>query len=438
MAKPLVAIVGRPNVGKSTLFNRLLRSRVAITADEPGTTRDRLFATLEWLEKSFTIIDTGGLDIHPEAPLAIAVQNQVRLAIADADVIIFLVDVMDGVTPADVDVAQELRQSDKPVLLAANKADNQRRELGAAEFHRLGLGEPFPMSAYHNLGVDDLLDQVVKLLPPSPAEEVTEGMRLAIVGRPNVGKSMLLNAILGQERAVVSEAPGTTRDAVDTNLEYLGQRITLIDTAGVRRRGRVQPGIEKYSALRAFQAIERADIALLLLDASELTAAQDAHIAGYVLEAHKGLILVVNKWDLAQELELSPERCSARIRAQFKFAPFAPVLFLSALKGNGVEKVLETAGQVYAERHRRVPTGVLNRIVERAAGENLPRMVGRRRLHLLYSTQAGVNPPTFVFFVNDPKLLHFSYHRYLENQLRESFGFMGTSLRFIFKSRGER
>ncbi|MEE9284850.1 MAG: ribosome biogenesis GTPase Der [Dehalococcoidia bacterium] len=437
MSKPIVAIVGRPNVGKSSLFNRLVGQRLAITADEPGTTRDRLFASIEWEGRGLLIVDTGGLETRPDESIGQAVRDQVQVAIDDADAIIFLTDVVDGVTPADAEVADALRRSGKATVLAVNKADNPKRELGIADFHGLGVGEPLPLSAHHNHGVGEVLDRVMALLPEAPPEEPAEGMRLAIVGRPNTGKSSLLNALLGEERAVVNEVPGTTRDSIDTTMEYRGEQVTLIDTAGVRRRGRIERGVERFSALRAFRAIERADIALLMLDASELGAAQDAHVAGYVLEADKGLVLVVNKWDLAPEHELTKEGCERHLRHQFKFAAFAPIVYTTATKGEGLRKLMDAAREVYQQRNLRISTGDLNRIIERAAGEHLPRMVGRRRLHILYVTQADVNPPTFVFFVNDPKLLHFSYQRYLENRLREMFSFTGTPLKFVFRKRGE-
>jgi GTP-binding protein len=440
MPYPIAAIVGRPNVGKSTFFNRVLGDRSAITAEEAGTTRDRLFANVEWNGRRFALVDTAGLDLQAAGDLEKAMMNQARLAIDEADVIIFMVDVNDGVTPADTDVADLLRRSGKRVVLAANKADNPRRELGAAEFYTLGLGDPLAISAYHNFGVGEVLDAVVASLSgkeSEPEETGPEGMRLAIVGRPNAGKSQLLNAFTGTQRAVVSEVPGTTRDSVDTVLRYDGKTAVLIDTAGIRKRGRIEVGIEKFSTMRAIRAIERCDIALLLLEPRELAAAQDLHIAGYVLEAYKGLIILVNKWDLADELGLSKPQCEALIRARFRFAPFAPIVFTSGLKGIGLKEVLRTAETVYAERNKRVPTAALNRVMERAAAENLPRMFGKTRLHLLYATHAEVNPPTFVFFVNSPKLVHFAYRRYLENRLREEFGFTGTPIRFVFKGREE-
>ncbi len=437
MSKPIVAIVGRPNVGKSTLFNRIVGQRVAITANEPGTTRDRIFAPVEWEDRDFVIVDTGGLESRPEDTLGEEVRRQVDEAITDADAIIFLTDVAVGITPADVEVADALRRSEKPVVLAANKVDNPARELAVAEFYQFGIGDPLPVSAHHNHGVGTLLDAVVALLPGGVDEDDLEGMRLAIVGRPNTGKSSLFNALVGEERVVVSEIPGTTRDSIDTRLERSGQNIVLVDTAGLRRRGKIQVGVEHFSALRAIRAIERANIALLLLDPSELGAAQDTHIAGYVLDAHKGLILVVNKWDLGPDLDWTKTEVEEFLRARFKFAPFAPVVFTSALKRTGLGGLLRAAGKVHEARQRRVGTGELNRVIERAVGEHLPRQVGRRRLHILYVTQSDIDPPTFVFFVNDPKLLHFSYRRYLENRLRETFAFEGTPLNFVFRRRGE-
>ncbi|MCH7553294.1 MAG: ribosome biogenesis GTPase Der [Chloroflexi bacterium] len=437
MSKPIIAIVGRPNVGKSTLFNRIVGERKAITADEPGTTRDRLFANAEWEDREFALVDTGGLEVRPDQPMLKAVRAQVNVAIEDADAILFLTDVSSGVTPADDEVADVLRRSGRPVVLACNKADNPRRELDIAEFYRMGLGEPLPISAHHNQGIGVLLDRLLELLPEAPPEPPTEGMRLAIVGRPNTGKSSLINVLAGEERVVVSDIPGTTRDSIDLQLTYKGEKIVLVDTAGVRRRGRVEVGVEKFSVLRALRAVERADIALLILDASELGSAQDAHIAGYVLEAHKGLVLVVNKWDLARDLELKKDEAEALIRHRFKFAPYASIVFISALRGEGLGKLMRTAQEVYQQRQVRVSTGDLNRIVGRAVGEHLPRLVGRRRLHILYVTQSDINPPTFVFFVNDPKLMHFSYERYLENRLRDLFGFTGTPLKFVFRRRGE-
>ena len=436
MSKPIVAIVGRQNVGKSTLLNRLAGKRVAIVDDLPGTTRDRILANVSWPGNEFTIVDTGGLELRPDSALAKGVNEQVEVAVTEADAIIFLVDVRDGVMPADLEIADRLRQASKPVILAANKVDNAKYETGVVEFYELGLGEPLAISAYHGRGTAELLDRVVSLLPaPSLAEAEPEAMKIAIVGRPNVGKSTLLNAILGGERAIVDEVPGTTRDALDTLFDFDGKSVLLIDTAGIRRRGRLGRGVERYGVIRALRAIERADIALLVLDAVELVAAQDMHIAGYIQQAAKGVVLIVNKWDLVEAR--STAECSQYIRGQFRFMPYAPVLYISAKLGWGVDKIMPQALKIYQERLKRLPTATVNSVVQQAAATHgLPRR-GNKRLKILYATQAEVNPPTFVFFVNDARLIHFSYQRYLENKLRQSFGFAGTPIRFIFKTRGD-
>jgi len=436
MTKPIVAIVGRPNVGKSTLFNRLVGKRLAIIEDEPGTTRDRLYADIVWRENALTLVDTGGLLLTPDSDIAQRVKEQVEVAIAEADVIIFLVDVVDGVTHMDRDIAEMLRRSNKPVMLAVNKVDNERRRLDAAEFYELALGDPLPISAYHDIGVDELLDQVVERLPYIPPEEELEMMKVAIVGRPNVGKSTLLNAILHQERAIVAETPGTTRDAIDTVFEYNGERILLIDTAGIRRRGRIGSGIERYGAARALRAIARADVALLLTEATEPLTAQDAHIAGYIQQAFKGMVLVVNKWDLVEAVA-DRDQYTWEIQRRLRFMPYVPIFYVSARLGKGVEDILKAAREIYEGRKKRVPTALLNSMVHDAVAAHAPPSVAGRKLKILYATQAEINPPTFVFFVNDPTLVHFSYRRYLENRLRQSFGFKGTPLRLIFKRRGE-
>jgi len=436
MPKPIVAIVGRPNVGKSTLFNRLVGKRLAIIEDEPGTTRDRLYADIAWRDSSLTIIDTGGLFPIPPSELAQRVKEQVEVAIEEADVIIFLVDVVDGGTIMDKEIAEILRRCDKPVMLAANKADNERRQSEALQFYELALGDPLPISAYHDIGIDELLDKVVDNLPFFPPEEELEMMKVAIVGRPNVGKSMLLNAILGQERAIVTDTPGTTRDAIDTIFEYNGDCMLLIDTAGIRRRGRIEGGIERYSVARALRAIGRADVALLLTEATEAITAQDAHIAGYIQQAFKGMVLVVNKWDLVEEVA-DRRQYATEIQQKLKFMPYAPILFVSAKFGRGVENVLTAAREVFEERKKRIPTSLLNTVIRDAVAAHAPPSVGGKRLKILYATQAEKSPPTFVLFVNDASLMHFSYQRYLENRLRQSFGFQGTPLRLIFKRRGE-
>jgi GTP-binding protein len=452
MALPFVALVGRPNVGKSTLFNRIVGQRRAIVEDIPGTTRDRLYDDTEWNGIPFTVVDTGGLEIvesqkqreprHEPQPLSTAsvgfieeIRRQAEIAIDEADVVIMLVDAVDGPTPADEDVADVLRRSNKPVLVAANKAENEARRQAAFEFYALGLGEVYPISALHGLGVGDLLDEVVRSLPVVEEEEEPEALKIALVGRPNVGKSSLLNKLLGQERAIVSEIPGTTRDAIDTYLEWEGMPIVLIDTAGIRRRGRIERGLEQYSVLRALRAIQRADVVLLLVEATEMVTAQDAHIAGYILEAAKSVVVVVNKWDLVEKDTYTMIEYTKHIRADLKFLDYVPVLFISALTGQRVNKVLPTALRIQKERLVRIPTAELNRIMVKAVARHSPPSKRGKRLKFYYATQAGVDPPTFVFFINDPRLVHFSYRRYIENQLRERYGFEGTPLKLNFRKR---
>jgi GTP-binding protein len=436
MTKPIVAIVGRQNVGKSTLLNRLAGKRIAIVDDLPGTTRDRIMADVSVPGHEFTVIDTGGLELSPDSTVAQGVNEQVEAAIAEADAIVFLVDVRDGLVPADLEIADRLRKTSKPVVMVANKADNVKYETGAVEFYELGLGEPLAISAYHGQGIAELLDRLTVLLPvPSPPGVGLEAVGVAIVGRPNVGKSTLLNAILGGERAIVDDVPGTTRDAIDTLVDFEGESVLLIDTAGIKRRGRIKGGVGRYSAIRALRAIERADVALLVLDAAELASAQDMHIAGYIQQATKGVIIIVNKWDLVKKG--SKEEYSRYLRSQFRFAPYAPVMYISAKLGWGVDKIMPQIHRIYQERLKRLSTAVVNSAVQQAvAAHGLPRK-GNRQLKILYATQAEVNPPTFVFFVNYPQLMHFSYQRYLENRLRQSFGFEGTPIRFVFKTRGE-
>ncbi len=436
MSKPIVAIVGRQNVGKSTLLNRLAGKRIAIVADMPGTTRDRVFADVSWQDTSFTLVDTGGLEVQPSSAISLGVKEQVQAAIAEADVIIFLVDSEAGILPSDLEIAQMLRRSSKPIILAANKSDNPKRESEAVEFYEMGLGEPLAISAYHGRGTVELLDRVGALLPtPQEPEAGAEIMKLAIVGRPNVGKSTLLNSLLGEERAIVDKTPGTTHDAINTLLDFGGQNVIVIDTAGIRRRGRWGRGVERYSVIRALRAIEEADVALLVLDATELLTSQDEHIAGYIQQAVKGVVLVVNKWDLAVNQDMVES--NRYIRKKLKFMSYAPVVYTSAKLGQGVDRVMPEAFEVYQERQKRIATTEVNSVVQRAvAAHNLPRK-GKKQLKLLSAPQAEVNPPTFVFFVNDPGLIHFSYRHYLENKLRQSFGFDGTPLRFVFKTRGE-
>jgi GTP-binding protein len=437
---PVIAIVGRPNVGKSTLFNRLVGRREAIVEDEPGTTRDRLYALVDWEDRPLVVVDTGGLEPEAATGIPAQIRQQARMAIAEADVIVFLVDARTGITPDDEDVAQLLRQSGNPVVLAANKADNKTQEMTASEFFRLGLGEPLPLSAHHGRGVYDLMDAALATLPPAedPASAAPAGsVRIAIAGRPNVGKSMLVNAILGQERVLVSPIPGTTRDAVDTEFSYQGAPMTLVDTAGIRRSGKVEQGIEKYSVFRSLRAIDRCDVAVLVLDAAEGLTAQDTHVAGYIRDAHKGLVIAVNKWDLAGGLELDRDQVLGVVRHRIRFFTNPPVELVSALTGDGVQKLLAHVAAVQAGRLVRIGTSEVNQCVQRAIMEHPPAPVQSRRLKVLYATQAGAAPPTFVFFVNDPELIHFSFKRYLENRLRSAFGFDGTAIKMVFRGREE-
>ena len=436
MPKPIVAIVGRQNVGKSTLLNRLAGRRISIVEDLPGTTRDRIMADVMWQGKEFTILDTGGIEVAPSTTMAREVNEQITAAVTEADILIFLVDVRAGLLPDDIEIGNRLRQADKPVILVANKAESEQNEAEAMEFHRLGLGEPIPISAYHGRGTGELLDKIVSLFPEVKTVPDTKPdvIKVAIVGKPNVGKSTLLNTLAGEERVIVDATPGTTRDAIDTLLDFQGQSILLIDTAGIKRRGKVETGVEKYSVIRSIQAIERADITLLVMDASTPVAAQDMHVAGYVQQAVKGIILIANKWDLTYSVDKA--QYIKYIKQQFRFMPYAPVLFISAKTGEGIDRIMPEVINVYQERMKRLSTSVVNNVIQQAvASHELPQKAGRR-LKVLYATQAEVNPPTFVFSVNDAKLVHFSYQRYLENQLRQSFSFTGTPIRLVFKTRG--
>jgi len=436
MTKPVVTLVGRPNVGKSTLFNRLIEERLAIVEDVPGTTRDRIYADARWGGLTLTFVDTGGLLPDSNGDLMASVRDQVEIAIAEAEVIVFLVDAKEGLTATDLDIAALLRRCNKPVILAANKADNESRRQAAVEFYELGLGDPYPISALHGTGTGDLLDAILDVVPPEQPEEEAEGVRIAIVGRPNVGKSLLLNTILGEDRMIVSDKPGTTRDAVDSLVEWDGQPVTLIDTAGIRRRGRIEPGVERYSVIRALRAIQRSDVVLLLIDAVDGITAQDAHIAGYVVEEARGVVIVVNKWDLIEKDSHTMDAYTGEIRQALKFISYAPLVFVSALTGQRVGRALDVALRVQEARSHRAPTGQLNRILRDAALSHSPPSKRGKRLKIYYATQAGTAPPSFVFFVNDPQLLHFSYRRYLKNKLREAFGFEGSPLRLSFRKRG--
>lgn len=461
-ASPIVALVGRPNVGKSTLFNRIVGRRIAVVHEDPGTTRDRLYATAEWNGLSFTVVDTGGLELLPEtvesgrrpgpervlaqdsAPYISLMRAQAELALEEADVIVFVTDAISGVTAGDQEVADVLREAECPVFLAPNKADNERLELEAMEFYSLGLGEVYPVSALHSVGVGDLLDDVVETLrarseaealSPQKREVAEERVELTILGRPNVGKSSLLNKLLGEERVIVSSVPGTTRDAVDTFLEWEGTPITLVDTAGIRRRGKVAAGVEYYSVLRALRALRRADVALLVIDGYEGVRAQDTHVAGAILDEWASVVVLINKWDLVEKDADTMKEYTRWVREALRFLDYVPVLFISALTGRGVHRVLPTALDVWRARFDRIPTSELNRLVQDALALHAPPSKGGRRLKIYYASQPEVDPPTFVFHVNDPGLVHFSYERYLENRLREAREFPGTPIRLLFRPR---
>ncbi len=445
MTKPIVAIVGRPNVGKSTLFNKLVGERRAIIADEAGTTRDRQYGETEWNGRQFTIVDTAGLlvgDDDPNLPLAEIVKRthqQAQLAIDEADVIVFLVDGREGMIAADEEVGEMLRRSDKPVILGVNKAETEERRQNAVEFYNLGLGEPIPLSAYHGTGSGELLDALVAALPPGyEDDEDDDSLKIAIVGRPNVGKSSLLNRLVGEERVVVSEIPGTTRDSIDTKLTFANREITLIDTAGIRRRGSIDQGVERYSVLRSLRAIERCDIALLLIDAAEGPTAQDTHIAGMVLDANKGLAVLINKWDLIDKETFTFEKATKVIQDVFHFVPYAPLLFISAMTGQRVSKVLELAMMIESERNKRIPTSELNTLLREAVRAHPPTSTRKgAHLRLYYASQVQVAPPVLLFFSNAPQEVHFGYRRYLENRIREQYGFLGSPIVLVFKERGE-
>lgn len=437
---PIVALVGRPNVGKSTLFNRLIGEHRAVVHDQPGTTRDRLYGTAEWRDREFTVIDTGGIGLDTgEGDLIADVRLQADEAMRQADLIVWVVDAATGLTAADEEVANTLRPSKKPIILTANKAENQRRQLDAmAEFSSLGFGaEPVLISALHGEGTGDLLDAIVEWFPRTPETDATPpAVSIAIVGRPNVGKSSLVNTLVGAPRTIVRDEAGTTRDAIDTQITRDGQQVLLIDTAGIRRRGRIQPGVEKFSVMRAVRAIERADVAVLLMDATEGVLAQDAHVAGYVEEAAKGLLVAVNKWDLVEKGPKTQQEYTAALRQDLKFAPWAPVIYISAKTGQRAERVISEALAIQAERSKRVPTPILNDVIRRAV-ETHPLTERGRALKVYYSAQTGTAPPRFTLFANDPRLVHFSYVRYLDNTLRAQFGFDGTPIRIEFRGRNE-
>jgi len=431
MTKPIVAIVGRTNVGKSTLLNRLAARRVAVVADLPGTTRDRVFTLISWQGRELTVIDTGGWQAKPSTSLERKVKDQVEAAIAQADAVIFVVDVKDGAIAADEEIADVLRAASKPIVLAVNKVDTAKQANQVADFYHLGVGEPIAMSAHHNRGIDDLMDAVLAFLPPQPIgiEELGEA-KLAIVGRPNVGKSTLLNTLLGNERAIVNESPGTTRDAIDAMIRWDDKEILLVDTAGIKRRGRVDAGVDYYSLLRALQAINRCDVALLLIDASEFITAQDMHIAGYIIEVGRGIILLVNKWDLVPQEQR--ERFKQSVEQRLRFASYIPVIYISAKLGQGTDRILARAYESWQERQKRIPQSEVDELVKQAVSSHPPPRTGSRRLHITRAYQDESQPATFVLKVNNPKLVHFSYQRYLENKLRQGFNFRGVPLKLVF------
>jgi GTPase len=449
---PVVAIVGRPNVGKSTLFNRLVGERLAIVEDIPGTTRDRVYATADWNGRDFRVVDTGGLELEPGTDIESSVQDQARVAVEEADLILFVVDAHAGLAPLDHEVADRLRRTSKPTILVVNKADNPRREQEAAEFYALGFDPSISVSAQHGRSTGDLADLIVERLPPPEASAQTDDdltdeelaelaesdlgpPRVAIVGRPNTGKSTFINRVIGQDRMIVSEIPGTTRDPVDSAVEVDGEPMILVDTAGIRRRGAIDRGIERYSVLRAMKAIDRCDVAVVMTDATEGYTAQDAHVVGYVLDAGKGLVLVLNKWDVVEKDGDTADAWLKKLRREAPYLSWADIVFASAKSGQRVDRILREAKRVADERLRRVPTGELNRLVSDAVREHPPAHVRNRLPKVFYATQAAVGPPTFVIFVNDPELIHFSYRRYLENRIRGAYGFLGTPIRLVLRQR---
>ncbi len=452
MAKPVVALVGRPNVGKSTLFNRLAGEPLAIVDEVPGTTRDRLLADADWAGVNFSIVDTGGIDpnIGGKEPLSVGssdyiqqIRNQAEVAIQEADAILFIVDAASGVTPADIEVANILRRNQgerdglpwPPILLVVNKADSQPLRDAALQFYELGMGEPYPISSVHGTGTGDMLDALLAVFKDRGEEAEDESVKIAIVGKPNVGKSSLLNLLAGAERAIVSPIAGTTRDAIDTHIEYEGIPITLIDTAGIRRRGRIEPGVEKFSVVRAHRAIERAEVALLVVDATLGVNAQDTHIAGYILEEWKSAVIVVNKWDAIEKDTHTMENYSKHVREQLNFMDYVPVLFVSAKTRQRVDQILPLALRVQEERLARLTTSQFNQILQKAQDEHPAPSHAGHSLRIYYGTQVRSDPPTFLVYVNDPSLAHFTYLRYLENQVRKEYSFLGTPIRLILRPR---
>lgn len=438
MAKPVVAIVGRPNVGKSTLFNRIVGGRVAIVESEPGVTRDRLYQDTEWSGRSFTLVDTGGLDFQESGEINEGVRRQVELAIEEADAVLFVVDARAGLNPDDLEVAAIIRKSKKPALLAANKVENFKFETDTYDFYRLGLDEPVPVSAAEGLNTGDLLDRLVALLPEQEEEIYPPDIiKIAVIGRPNVGKSSLVNAILGEERVIVSDIPGTTRDAIDSSFEREGKHYVIIDTAGMRRRSKIEDPTERYSVIRSLRAVDRSDVVLVMFDAVAGVTEQDKRIAGYTREAGRASILVVNKWDLLKKDDRTMNRYTEKIRQELGFMGYAPLIFTSATTGKRVSNVLELVDFVAEQHAFRVNTSDLNSLLKEVAMRNPPPSDKAKRLKIFYATQGGVRPPKFILFVNDPALMHFSYLRFLENQIRSAYGFEGTPIRFSLRKRAK-
>lgn len=438
MGKPIVAIVGRPNVGKSTLFNRLAGHRIAIVEDTPGITRDRIYADADWLSYDFRLIDTGGIEPDSQDEILTQMRLQAELAMETADVIIFMVDGKVGLADADREVASMLRKANKPVVLAVNKIDHMHEAANAYEFYNLGMGEPHAISSTQGLNLGDMLDELVAHFPDREAEDAEdETIRVAFVGKPNVGKSSLVNRLLGEERSIVTNIPGTTRDAIDSYIETEEGKFIVVDTAGLRRRARVKENIERYSAIRTMTAIERADVIALLIDANEGATEQDERIIGYAHEMKKGLIIIVNKWDLVEKDDKTMDNFTKDLRIRFHFLSYVPFIYISAKTGLRSGKVLKEVARVYKNYCRKVTTGILNDVLSKALLMKEPPVRANRRLRVYYATQTGVKPPTFVLFVNDQSLLHFSYMRYLENQLRASFDFEGTGIKLEFRERKE-
>lgn len=440
MSKPVVAIVGRPNVGKSTLFNALAGEQISIVKDTPGVTRDRIYADVTWLNYNFTLIDTGGIEPESKDIILSQMREQAEIAIASADVIIFMVDVRQGLVDSDSKVANMLRRSGKPVVLVVNKVDSfQKMMTDVYEFYNLGIGDPVPVSSVGKLGIGDMLDEVIKHFPESAAEdEEDERPRIAIVGKPNVGKSSIINKIVGESRVIVSDIAGTTRDAIDTDITYNGNEYVFIDTAGLRRKNKIKEELERYSIIRTVTAVERADVVLVVIDATEGVTEQDAKIAGIAHERGKGIIVVVNKWDAIEKNDKTIYEHTNKIKDILSFMPYAEILFISAKTGQRVGKIFDTIDMVIENQNLRIQTGVLNEILSEAVAMQQPPSDKGKRLKIFYMTQVSVKPPTFVIFVNNKELMHFSYTRYLENKIRDTFGFRGTALRFIIRERGEK